>query len=182
VKKQLSLICLLLTVAVICYGQKKEYVCQPCGGTCDEKVLDKPGTCPTCQMALVEKSTVRTKHASPREFCERMTANPDAIVLDVRSPGEFDGSSTGVESYGHFQRAININIDQLESRIKELSAYKNREILVYCSHSRRSPRAAYYLTTQGFENVINMSGGVSTVGDAMKLDCFMSQFVPHKKK
>lgn len=176
-RKLLSLISLLF-ILTGAYAQKKEYVCTPCGSSCDERVSDKPGTCSSCRMALVERSTVKVKHVSPKEFCERMSANPDAIVLDVRSPGEFDGSSTG--SYGHFKRAININIDQLETRIKELAAYKNREILVYCSHSHRSPRAAYILSTQGFEKVINMRGGVSEVGDAMKLDCFKSQFVAHK--
>lgn len=177
-RKLLSLFIILLTLSGA-YAQKKEYVCTPCGGSCDEKVYDKPGSCSSCRMALVEKPTATVKNVSPKEFCERMAANPDAIVLDVRSPGEFSGSSNG--SYGHFQRAININIDQLESRIKELAAYKNREILVYCSHSRRSPRAAYLLSTQGFENVVNMSGGVSEVGDAIKLDCFKSQFVSHSK-
>lgn len=177
-KKLLSLIFFLLTLSAS-YAQKKEYVCTPCGSSCDERVSDQPGKCSSCGMAMVEKSTVKVKHVSPKEFCERMVANPDAIVLDVRSPGEFNGSSRG--SYGHFQRAININIDQLESRIKELEAYKNREILVYCSHSHRSPRAAYLLSTQGFENVVNMRGGVSEVGDAIKLDCFKSQFVSHSK-
>ena len=177
-RKLHSLIFLLLALSGVAQAQKKEYVCQPCGRPCDEKVLDHPGTCSACQMALVEKSTVNIKNVSPKEFCERMTANPDAIVLDVRSPGEFNGSASG--SYGHFQRAININIDQLESRIKELAAYKNREILVYCSHSHRSPRAVYILSTQGFSNVVNMSGGVSTIRDG-NLECFKSQFVPHKK-
>lgn len=177
-RKLVSLFSLLFILSGA-YAQKKEYVCTPCGSSCDERVSDRPGTCSSCGMALVEKSTVKVKHVSPKEFCERMAANPDAIVLDVRSPGEFDGTRNR-ESYGHFKRAININIDQLESRIKELEAYKNREILVYCSHSHRSPRAAYILGTQGFENVINMSGGVSEVDDEMKLDCFKTQFVPHK--
>ena len=175
-RKLLSLLFLLLALSGA-HAQKKEYVCTPCGSSCDGRVSDKPGTCSSCRMALVEKSSIKIKHLSPKEFCERMAANPDAIVLDVRSPGEFNGSSRG--SYGHFQRAININVDQLDERIKELEAYKKKEILVYCSHSHRSPRAAYFLTTQGFENLVNMSGGVSEVGDAKDLDCFKSQFVSH---
>jgi rhodanese-related sulfurtransferase len=175
-RKLFSLIFLLLALAGA-NAQKKEYVCTPCGGSCDEKVYDKPGTCTSCRMALVQKPSAMVKNVSPKEFCERIAANPDAIVLDVRSPGEFSGSSSG--SHGHFQRAININIDQLESRIRELAAYKNREILVYCSHSRRSPRAAYLLSTQGFENVVNMSGGVSETGDVKENACFKAQFIPH---
>ncbi len=44
----------------------------------------------------------------------------------------------------------------------ELSKYKKSEVIVYCSHSHRSPRASYILGTHGFTNVKNMSGGVST--------------------
>ena len=32
-----------------------KYVCPPCGSPCDKQEFDKPGTCPTCSMTLVEK-------------------------------------------------------------------------------------------------------------------------------
>jgi putative intracellular protease/amidase/DNA-directed RNA polymerase subunit RPC12/RpoP len=32
------------------------YVCTPCGLSCDKLEFDKPGTCPACGMALIEKS------------------------------------------------------------------------------------------------------------------------------
>lgn len=34
----------------------KIYVCTPCGLPCDKVEFDKPGTCPSCGMALIEKS------------------------------------------------------------------------------------------------------------------------------
>ncbi|HEX3557608.1 MAG TPA: DJ-1/PfpI family protein [Pyrinomonadaceae bacterium] len=34
----------------------KVYVCPPCGQDCDKLTFDKPGACPVCGMALVEKS------------------------------------------------------------------------------------------------------------------------------
>jgi rhodanese-related sulfurtransferase len=43
----------------------------------------------------------------------------------------------------------------------ELAKYKNKEIIVYCSHSHRSPGASYMLSQNGFKKVTNMQGGMS---------------------
>src|SRR6516225_266719 len=48
-------------------SQKKEYVCMPCGNDCDKTVYSEPGTCPSCKMKLVEKSTVHFNNVQPDE-------------------------------------------------------------------------------------------------------------------
>ena len=163
------------------FAQKEEFVCQPCGLPCDENVSDRGGLCPTCQMPMVPKSTVKFKNLSPKEFCARIAANPDVVIIDVRSPGEFEGTTTSVETYGRFNKAINVNVNQLSNRLQELSQYKGKEILVYCSQNHRSPRAAYYLNMQGFDNIKNMSGGLSKAGDLFATGCYKEHFVMHKK-
>jgi rhodanese-related sulfurtransferase len=171
---------LLLTAAVVTsfiVPQKKEYLCTPCGYECDRATHDQPGTCSSCGMALVEKSTVKFKDLSFEELCARLKANPKAVLLDVRSVAEFNGSSE-VPSFGHFKNAININVEELASRLKEISKYKDQEVLVYCSHSHRSPRASYLLTTNGFNNVANVAGGVSTL-TAPDKGCLKSTFITH---
>ncbi|MDX1936933.1 MAG: rhodanese-like domain-containing protein, partial [Flavihumibacter sp.] len=57
---------------------------------------------------------------------------------------------------------------QLEQRVKELSKYKNYDIVVYCSHSHRSPRASYILNQHGFKKVTNMEGGMSVWKEQVK--------------
>ena len=42
----------------------------------------------------------------------------------------------------------------------ELEAYKKKEIIVYCSHSHRSPAASYLLTQKGFTKVTNLQYGM----------------------
>lgn len=163
-------------------AQAVEYVCTPCGHPCDGKVQKKGGECPTCRMAMVPRETVKITDLTPAEFCARIAANPDAIILDVRSEGEFKGTTTSVETYGHFKKAININTNQLTMRISELKDFKNREILVYCSQSYRSPRAAYYLNMQGFSNVKNLTGGLSKAGAVLKSACYRDHFTAHEKK
>ena len=168
---------LVLLVPISVLSQTKEYVCPPCNHSCDEVVYSKPGTCPDCHMTLVAKSSLRYENLTVDEFCERISSNPNAVLLDVRSKGEFDGSAWR-STYGHFKNAININVEELEERMGELDKYKDREILVYCSHSIRSPRASAMLIENGFERVVNMSGGVSTI-DPKSDECLRKYFVVH---
>jgi rhodanese-related sulfurtransferase len=79
--------------------------------------------------------------------------------LDVRTVAEFEGRTE--EKYGRLNNAVNIPIQELEARMKELGYWKDKQIVVYCSHSHRSPRASYMLSQNGFRNVTNMLGGMS---------------------
>ena len=171
---------LFTAISIHSFAQgKKQYVCSPCGYDCDKEVHDKPGTCASCGMAFVEKSTITFADLTFEQLCERIKANPKAILLDVRTPAEFSGTSTEVPSFGHFKNAININVEELEKRVGELSKFKNQEVLVYCSHSHRSPRASYFLTTHGFKNVKNMAGGVSTLSTTTPDACMQKVYVKH---
>ena len=175
------LLILFLLITLTSYAQTEDMVCIPCGHPCDEIVVKGTGVCKTCQMPLVPKSTVKITNLSARDFCARITDNPDVVILDVRSTREFDGTSEAVATYGHFKKAININVNQLSKHLSELKPYKDKEILVYCSQSIRSPRAAYYLNMQGFSNVKNLTGGLSKAGAAFTSSCYKEHFVVHQK-
>lgn len=134
-----------------------QYSCTPCGAECDNAVFDKPGTCTSCNMALVDKSTISHKNIRADKICA--LDEKKVIFLDVRTPAEFNG--TAEQKFGAIKKAINIPIQELETRVNELEKYKDKEIIVYCSHSHRSPRASYMLTQKGFNHVTNMLGGMS---------------------
>lgn len=72
-------------------------------------------------------------------------------VLDVRTGAEFDR--------GHIQGAVNIPLDELRSRLAELSA--DREIWVVCGVGLRAYNATRILMQNGY-NVKNLSGGMQT--------------------
>jgi rhodanese-related sulfurtransferase len=163
---------------VISLQNNDNYVCLPCGHECDKEVHSSPGICSSCGMELVKASSIKFKNIDLNEMCDRLKANPQVILLDVRSPGEFNGSSKDVPSFGHFKNAININVQELEKRVNELSRYKNSEVIVYCSRSHRSPVASYFLGKQGFTKVKNMLGGVSTF-TVPNLYCLEKEFVFH---
>jgi rhodanese-related sulfurtransferase len=66
-----------------------------------------------------------------------------ALLLDVRSPGEFRG--------GAIPGAINIPVQSLGNRLGELD--RARPIVVYCASGMRSASAASMLRKSGFSEV-----------------------------
>lgn len=70
-----------------------------------------------------------------------------ALIVDVRTPEEFAG--------GHYANAINIPVDQVESRLADFGADKGRPIIVYCRSGNRSSMAQRILQQNGFAQVLN---------------------------
>lgn len=137
------------------------YQCMPCGYDCDAATYHKPGQCPHCNMQLVRKSGITFKSVKPSEICGYIEAHPNVVLLDVRTKEEFEGKIS--PQLGTLKNAINIPVQELESRLLSIAHLKNKEIIVFCSQSHRSPRASYLLTTNGFVNVTNMEGGLSVM-------------------
>lgn len=151
-----------------------DYVCLPCGSDCDNTIYHRPGTCSKCNMPLVKKSTIHFTNIQPSDICSYISAHPGVVLLDVRTQDEYEGKLT--PELGRLKNAINIPVDELESKISTIQNLKNKEIIVYCSHSHRSPRAAYVLNQYGFNNVKNMAGGMSVMKDnACKLSLPVSK-------
>lgn len=154
---------LILLMLVAVFGTSySQYQCMPCGNDCDGQSYDKPGNCPHCHMQLVKKSTVGFRSIKPEEVCSYIAQHPDVVLLDVRTRDEYEGKT---DDYGTLKNAVNIPIQELEERVGELKDKKNKEIIVYCSFSKRSPRASYFLTQNGFKHVINLEGGMSAMTD-----------------
>lgn len=144
--------------------ENNAYSCIPCGSQCDDSTYTASGKCVHCEMELVKKNTIVHKNIEPELMCA--LNKKEVVFLDVRTAEEFNG--TAEQKFGAIKNALNIPVQQLEQRIKELEKYKNKKLVVYCSHSRRSPRASYMLTQAGFKHVINMNGGMSMWQEKVK--------------
>ena len=90
---------------------------------------------------------------SPEETKTAVETDPNVIVLDVRTPGEFEGES------GHLANSLLIPVQELEQRVDELAQYKDKTIIAYCRTGNRSGKAAAILTKKGFK-AKNMDGGI----------------------
>lgn len=74
-------------------------------------------------------------------------------VLDVRSPEEF--------ADGHVPGAINIPLQELQTRMGELETLKDREFAVICAVGGRSSSATSMLHRKGFTGARNVDGGTN---------------------
>ena len=77
----------------------------------------------------------------------------DAIVLDVRTAAEFAQS--------HILNSRNVPLDEIEARIRELERFKAKPIIVSCATGNRSGSAAAILRKHGFNDVVNLAGGIA---------------------
>jgi rhodanese-related sulfurtransferase len=153
-----------------------QYACIPCGYGCDTLSYNDTGTCTRCNMKLVKKETIHFGKVQPDSLCAFAAANKKLLLLDVRTPAEFEGRAE--QKFGRLKGALNIPVQELEARLGELSSYRDHEIVVYCSHSHRSPMASYLLTQNGFSKVTNMQGGMSVWKDMVKdADCNKQWYV-----
>jgi len=79
----------------------------------------------------------------------RLINRDDAVVLDVRDPGEYQA--------GHIIGAKNTPLERLDGA--ELKR-KDRPVILYCESGDRAPKAAAALKKQGFERAVCLSGGL----------------------
>ncbi len=86
------------------------------------------------------------------EFQQKMAKMPDASIVDVRTPGEFEG--------GHIQHAQNIDWRDASFETKINSLDKNKPAFVYCLSGGRSAAAAAKMRSIGFKEVYELSGGM----------------------
>lgn len=74
----------------------------------------------------------------------------DGQLIDVREPDEV--------AAGTLPGAVNIPLGQLPSRLDELD--KTRRVVVLCRSGGRSTMASQQLTAAGFDDVVNLEGGM----------------------
>jgi len=96
---------------------------------------------------------------------QKLDAREDVFVLDVREPHEYQIVNIG---------APLIPLGSLESRIGELAAQKDREIVVHCKTGGRSQKAALALKQAGFTNVSNLTGGITAWAE--KIDTSLPKY------
>lgn len=89
-----------------------------------------------------------------KEFMSGKTQD-EFTLLDVRQPGEYEKN--------HIPGSKLIPIGELDKRLDEIDPSK--PVLTYCAIGGRSRVASQILAGKGFDQVINMSGGIKAWDD-----------------
>ncbi|MCB2205740.1 rhodanese-like domain-containing protein [bacterium] len=86
------------------------------------------------------------------EFAQLMEEHPDAVILDVRTAGEFQ--------MGHIPGSR--NLDMMDPRFRDAIGELSREskVLLYCRSGNRSYHAGNMMKQMGFEDVYNLASGL----------------------
>ena len=76
----------------------------------------------------------------------------DFLLLDCREQSEFQTANIG--------GAVLVPMSEIQQRLGELDAQRQRRVVVHCHHGGRSLRVARWLREQGFSRAQSMAGGI----------------------
>jgi rhodanese-related sulfurtransferase len=90
------------------------------------------------------------KEIDANDLQVRIAKGDDFMLFDIRSDGEL--------VQGVLPQAEHLPMHLIPLRIAELP--KDKDVILYCHSGARSYHACAYLAQQGYENVINLRGGI----------------------
>ena len=110
-------------------------------------------------------SPVSYKIMGTTEFGRFAQTNKDYLLLDIRTTDEFANKyKDSWRNIGHLKNAINIPAGNINDRIAELQAYKNKDIVIYgFSGDTESFAAANNLSQLGFKKIIVLNNGLFNI-------------------
>lgn len=79
-----------------------------------------------------------------------MDANPDIIVIDVRTPDE-------IAQTGAIENSINIDFKASDFKEKISALDKDKEYILFCKSGNRSGQASKIMAEMGFSNINNLN-------------------------
>ena len=120
----------------------------------------------TCESTVPSSTSNTVPEISVRDYQILRDSDNPPFLLDVRQPEEQAVSTLG---------GILIPLGELPLRMGELEGRQNDELLVvHCRTGGRSAQAVQYLRMNGFDNVVNLKGGMKAwmeeIGPAVPAD------------
>jgi len=130
---------------------RKDPACALCGETPSiTELIDYEGFCGVTSTFGEETRPAKIDVAVLKAWLD---AEEPFLLLDVRNPDEHDA--------GRIEGARLLPLPELEARLPELADWKGRRIVVHCKLGSRSARACEILRAAGFEDVVDVDGGIT---------------------
>jgi UPF0176 protein len=108
------------------------------------------------------------KHLKPKALHELIAEKGDDVIF-------YDGRNAYEAQIGQFKNTIVPNVETTKDFISdlesgEISNYKDRPIVTYCTGGIRCEVLSVLMKNRGFEEVYQMEGGIIKYGEAFKND------------
>ncbi len=100
----------------------------------------------------IEDIKQRIQNLTPEEALEEIKAGGDFVLLDTREPHEY--------AEAHLEGAKLVPPAEVAEQIGDIAPDTSQRLLVYCRSGNRSARAVHQLEGLGYDNVVNISGGI----------------------
>lgn len=92
------------------------------------------------------------QNLSQEEWKEQMAQDEDAVLIDVRTPGEIE--------MGYIPGALHMDITNAGSFMEQAEKLdKDKNFYLYCRSGSRSAQAGMIMNSLGFNNTYNLEGG-----------------------
>ena len=109
-------------------------------------------------LKLVNEARPRVKEITVEEVRQRLTQNPNAILVDVREDLEWQA--------GHPAEAIHLGKGVLERDLEKRIPNPDAEIIMYCGGGYRSVLTADVAKRMGYRNVASLIGGYKALAQS----------------
>lgn len=103
------------------------------------------------QLFEFEKGNLSAYEAIDKEAAKRKQKDGDVQIIDIRGKSEYNE--------GHIDGAVNVFIGTMDENLNKVA--KEKEVIIYCGSGNRSAIAYSILVANGFDNILNYSGGWS---------------------
>ncbi len=100
----------------------------------------------------IEDIQAKIDRLTPEEAYEEIKAGGDFVLLDTREPHEY--------AEAHVEGATLVPPAEVAERIDEVAPDTSQRLIVYCRSGNRSARAVHQLEGLGYENAVDVSGGI----------------------
>ena len=116
--------------------------------SCQQKEAENSAT----ESMVLPVQGTKIENIKAMEAAKMLEKNPDMMVLDIRTPEEFNS--------GHIPTSINIDYkaENFESELKKLD--RSKSYLMHCRSGRRSTAALDTFRKLGFEHIIHIDDGI----------------------
>lgn len=92
--------------------------------------------------------------ANLAQWLQSLPSTAKPVVLDVREPWEWQTASVQADGFS----LITLPMGEVPARLAELDPLQ--PVACLCHHGARSQRVALFLLQNGFEQVVNLAGGI----------------------